>query len=260
MLSRREVPVNRKRIVLAAEVAAGFAVASLAATPTARAADEDFGEHGVMIAADRLLPILDYDSAKTDNSAGGSTTDSRVSFAFGSNGATSLETFYNLPRLGFDVVVIPHLTLGGSAWIYTDLSANTTDTPQTGPSTTTDQAKITYWGFSPRVGYVIPLASHVLYLWPRAGISYNNLGTSSVTVDNVTTPGGTLWQVAATVEAMFVITPWTRHFGFTVGPTVDIPLAGKESSTSTTNGVTTTTSVNETMWQVGLQAGLVGHF
>lgn len=252
--------MNRKRIVSVA-AAAGFAAATLAVAPSARAADEDFGEHGVMIAADRLLPILSYQSDKTDNAGGGSTTDSRVSFAFGSNGgASTLESFYDLPRVGFDVVVIPHLTLGGSAWIYTDLSANTTTTPATGPSTTISDAKITYWGFSPRVGYVIPLASHVLYFWPRAGISYNNLGTSSVTVDNVTTPGGTLWQVAATVEAMFVITPWTRHFGFTVGPTVDIPIAGKESSTTTNNGVTTTTSLNETMWQVGLQAGLVGHF
>lgn len=253
--------MNRKRIVSLAAAAAGFAVTTLAVAPSARAADEDFGEHGIMIGADRLLPILNYDSAKTDNGNGGSTTDSRVGFAFGSNGAgTLLESFYNLPRLGFDVVVIPHLTLGGSAWIYTDLSANTTTTQTNGNSTTVDQAKITYWGFSPRVGYVIPF-SHTFHFWPRAGISYNNLGTGSVTVDNVTTAGNTTWQVAATVEAMFVITPWTRHFGFTVGPTADIPIAGKTSSTTTgTNGVTTTTSVNETMWQVGLQAGLVGHF
>lgn len=253
--------MNRKSILLATS----FAVASLAAAQSARADEPGFGEKGVMISADRLLPIISWQSSKTDDATGGSTTDSKVSFAFGSNGGVTPSTFYSLPRLGFDVVVIPHLTVGGSIWIYTDLSSNENVAPGNGgASQSSNQPKVTYWGFQPRIGYIFPLAGSVLSLWPRAGIAYNNASTGSVTNQGNTTSGGTIWQLGLDLEAMFVITPWNRHFGITIGPTGDIPIAGKTSSTSTqvTNGVTTTTTVSEntTMWQVGLQAGVVGHF
>ena len=261
--------MNRKSILLATSLA----VASLAATQSARADEPGFGEKGVMISADRLLPIISYQSTKEDQGGGGSVTDSHVSFAFGSNGlagvtngTTNLATFYNLPRLGFDVDVVPHLTVGGSVWIYTDLSANENTTQANGTSTSVDQPKVTYWGFQPRIGYIIPLGGSTLSFWPRIGIAYNNYSIGSVTTGNppTTTSGGTLWQLGLDIEPMFVITPWNRHFGITIGPTGDIPLAGKLSSTTTntagTTTTTTTTSTNVSMWQVGLQAGLVGHF
>jgi hypothetical protein len=117
------------------------------------------------------------------------------------------------------------------------------------------------------VGYVVPFSPTVA-LWPRAGVAYTNLSTSSVTSSSggtsFTSPGGSIWQLAVELDAMLVITPWS-HFGFTIGPTADIPLAGKsKSSTSSSSGTgpttTTTTSVNVSMLQVGLGAGLLGHF
>jgi hypothetical protein len=247
--------VNRKTILSVA-----VAAVALVAASSAHAADDGtFGEHGVMISADRLLPILNYDSLKTDTGGGGSRTDSGVSFAFGSNGLPGAGgTLYNLPRLGFDVVVVPHLTLGGQAWVYTDLSASESVTLPNGTTGSTDQPKTTYWGFVPRVGYVIPIGRSFAF-WPRVGFEYHNLSQTSPSSATGTTTSG-VWQVGMDVEAMFVITPWTRHFGITLGPTVDIPFAGKTSTTVTQGNVSTTTSVDSTMWQVGLQAGLVGHF
>ena len=116
-----------------------------------------------MISADRLLPIISWQSSKTDDATGGSTTDSKVSFAFGSNGASLPSTFYSLPRLGFDVVVIPHLTVGGSIWIYTDLSCERERRPwerAVRPRAAISR-RSTYWGFQPRIGYIFPLAGSV---------------------------------------------------------------------------------------------------
>jgi hypothetical protein len=63
---------------------------------------------------------------------------------------------------------------------------------------------------------------------------------------------------------MFVISPWD-NFGFQVGPTADIPISGTQTVTSAATGMggtTTTTSTTESsaMLQVGVSAGVLGHF
>jgi hypothetical protein len=141
-----------------------------------------------------------------------------------------------------------------------DLSANQTISPAGGSSTTSDQPKVTYWGVAPRVGYVIPFGDK-LYFWPRAGVEYYDVSTS-----NVGNGSGSIQEFAIDVEAMLVVSPWT-HFGFTVGPTVDIPISGEQTTTAaiptgTTMATTTTTTsrLDSTMFQVGLSAGMLGHF
>jgi hypothetical protein len=216
-----------------------------------------FGERGFIISADRLLPLLSYQSVTTTPPGGPSETQSRTSIALMNNGPYGVfDSFYNLPRLGFDWLPIDNLTLGGAAWFYADLQAS--DSVSTsGVSKSTDIPKVTYWGIAPRVGYIIRLGDK-LSLWPRAGIEYHNVSSSDVGAGSTS-----VTQFAIEAEAMLVISPW-NHFGFMVGPTLDAPLSGEQTiaTTGTTGATTTTTTlrVDSAMWQVGLSAGMLGHF
>jgi hypothetical protein len=250
--------------MLRAITAASLAVLALTIAPRARAAD-DFGSPGVIVSGERLMPLVSYQTSTTTDSNKNATTDSRTSFSLVTSSPT-ITTLYNYPRLALDIVVVPNLTLGGSAWIYTDLNVSRTTAPANGASMSTDQPKATYWGFAPRVGYVFSIGN-LLAIWPRAGIEYMNVGTSSTsqTVAGVTVSTGaaSVWQLAANVEAMLVVTPF-KHFGIALGPTADIPISGKESQTTTAvvGGTTTTSTTNSDLstLQVGLDVGLLGYF
>jgi hypothetical protein len=219
-----------------------------------------FGAKGFIVSADRLAPVMSYESVKTTAQDGGTNTQSRLSLAFFNNGPFGFfGTFYNLPRIAFDWLPVDNVTIGGAFWLYTQLSASDTLSPANGPSTTTDQPKVTYWGVAPRVGYVIPLG-HTLAFWPRAGVEYHNVATSSVNGSTSTT----ITQFSLEAEALLVISPW-NHFGFTVGPTADIPITGHTTSqtaagTGAAGAPSTSTSVDSAMLQFGVSAGMLGHF
>lgn len=220
------------------------------AMPGRASAEEGQGEHrfgspGFIVSADRLLPLISYQATETTQN-GVSDTQSRLSIALMNNAPfEAYATFYNLPRLAFDWVPVQNLTLGGAAWLYADLQANNTS-----GSTSTDLAKLTYWGIAPRFGYIIPIGDKLSF-WPRAGIEYNNVSSSDGSLS--------VTQLAVDLEAMLVISPWD-HFGFTVGPTADIPIYGKQTLTAAAGGGGGSTSVNSSMLQVGLSAGMLGHF
>jgi hypothetical protein len=214
---------------------------------TARA-EEGQGEHrfgspGFIVSADRLLPLLSYQSSETSQN-GTSDTQARLSIALMNNAPfEAYSTFYNQPRLAFDWLPIQNLTLGGAAWLYADLLA----TDKSG-STSTNEPKLTYWGIAPRVGYIIPMGDKVS-LWPRAGIEYNSVSASDGSLS--------VTAFAVDLEAMLVISPW-NHFGFTIGPTADIPITGKQTVTSGSG--TSSSQVDSSMLQIGLSAGMLGHF
>jgi hypothetical protein len=246
-------------------IVVGAALASLTIAGFARAEEgggpSHFGSPGFIVSADRLLPLTSYESIKTTASDGSSVGKSDLSLGLLSNAPyTSFGTFYNLPRLAFDWIPVRGLTLGGAVWAYTQLSVTQSTTPANGASVSVDQPKVTYWGLAPRIGYIVALG-HVLSFWPRAGIEYHNV--SSSTFNGTASPSVTEFAVEG--EAMFVISPW-NHFGFTVGPTVDIPVTGKSTSASAvatgtgTTGAATPTSQNSTMFQIGVSAGMLGHF
>ncbi len=226
-----------------------IAVTTLAASSPARA-EEGQGEHrfgspGFIVSADRLLPLVSYQSTQTTLN-GASDTQSRLSIALMNNAPfEAYATFYNLPRLAFDWLPVQNLTLGGAAWLYADLLATNSS-----GGTSTDQAKLTYWGIAPRVGYIIPMGDKVSF-WPRAGIEYNSVSSSDGSLS--------VTQFAVESEAMLVISPW-NHFGFTVGPTADIPITGKQTLKAAAGGGGGSTSVDSSMLQVGLSAGMLGHF
>jgi hypothetical protein len=225
----------------------GVAVGALVLGSTA-GAEEGQGEHrfgnpGFIVSADRLLPLLSYQSSETSQN-GTSDTQARLSIALMNNAPfEAYSTFYNQPRLAFDWLPIQNLTLGGAAWLYADLLA----TDKSG-STTTNEPKLTYWGIAPRVGYIIPMGDKLSF-WPRAGIEYNSVSSSDGSL--------TVTAFAVDLEAMLVISPW-NHFGFTIGPTADIPITGKQTVTSGSG--TSSSQVDSSMLQIGLSAGMLGHF
>jgi hypothetical protein len=226
-------------------------------------ADEDkgegihrFGATGFIISIDRLLPLVSYQSVTLTAPNGTETTQSRTSVALMNNGPFGVfNSFYNLPRISFDWIPVRNLTIGGATWLYTDLQASTKIAPTSGPSMSSDTPKVTYWGIAPRVGYIIPLGEKV-YLWPRAGIEYHHVDSSDVGEGS-----SSVTQLAFEAEAMLVISPW-NHFGFTVGPTLDAPITGEQTTANTSaSGMTTVSNrVDSAMWQVGLSAGILGHF
>jgi hypothetical protein len=240
----------------------GAAVSTISLASSARADDgpgfHRLGDPGFIISADRLLPLLSYQSNKVTQSDGSSDTKSSLSIALMNSGPYGVfSSFYNLPRLAFDWVPVRGLTLGGAAWLYTDLQSTDTVSPAGGGSSkSSDQPKVTYWGIAPRIGYIFPMGDKLSF-WPRAGVEYHDVSSS-----NVGAGSGSITQFAFDAEAMLVISPW-HHFGFTVGPTVDVPITGEQTTTSApTNGGATSTStrVDSAMFQFGLSAGMLGYF
>ena len=240
------------------------AVATVLAYAAAANAEEGQGPHrfgakGFIVSAERLIPLTSYESVKTTQSDGTSETKSSLSLGLLSNAPyASFGTFYNLPRLAFDWLPIPNLTLGGAIWAYTQLTSTDSRSPGNGSSTSNDQPKVTYWGLAPRIGYVVRLGD-VVSLWPRAGVEYHNVSASSV----AGSVSPSIDQFALDADVLLVISPW-NHFGFTVGPTVDIPLSGKSTSASMTGtgttGAATATSFDSAMFQIGVSGGMLGHF
>jgi hypothetical protein len=231
-----------------------FTVAGSAAAATPSGALRD---GNVIISADRLAPIYDYWSTTTDD-RGFKRTSSRTSIALvTSSPLAAFATVYNVPRFGLDGVIGPGVTIGGAAWLYTDLSATNGTTPANGgSSTSSDQPKYTSWGIAPRVGY-IPFLGDAVSFWARAGFEYNSVSSSTVTSNG--TGGNSVTQLALDVDALLVITP-CNHFGITIGPAAAIPLTGSSTGNLTINGLTTMASYDTAMWWVGLNAGLLGYF
>jgi hypothetical protein len=233
-----------------------FAVALAAASPAAaQDGTHGFGAQGSFIlSGERLISLFSYGNLSLDNAGGnGSTSNSRTSFSLLSSGGGVVgPTPYNIPRLALDYAVIPNLTVGGSVWLYGDLSASGSNT--TGAQTiTSTQSKVTYWGFAPRAGYVLSLTDMFAF-WPRGGFEYHHIDVG----------GGdtTIWQLAASIEAMFAFVP-VEHFAITLGPAADIPITGKTGVSvpaGPAGGATTTASVSSSFFQLGLVGGLLGYF
>jgi hypothetical protein len=236
-------------------LALGALTAALSVSNLAVAQDaHGFGSQGQFIlSGERLISLLSYNNLSVDSpTGGGSTSTSRTSLALvTSGGAVQLGTPYNIPRLALDYTVIDRLTIGGSLWIYGDLSASNSSI--TGVQTiSTSQSKVTYWGFAPRVGYILPLADMFAF-WPRGGFEYHHIDTGGGDVS--------IWQLAASLEAMFAFVP-IEHFAITLGPAADIPLTGKATVTGPTLPVigAQTTSVSSSFFQLGIVGGLLGYF
>jgi hypothetical protein len=261
------------RNLTAAGVVSGVLLAaSLAKADTKSGFGQQQGQF--IVSADRLMPLFAYTSFSQDqtgalppgvNKATATTVQTALSFFQGGTPGMSPETaIYTAPRIGFDYVVVPNITVGGNLVFYTTLGGHTT-TEQSfnnGQSMSLSQGtpSTLIFGIAPRGGYVLPL-SDMFSLWLRGGFSFY--------VANTKTPFGTgntagsitnnTNQFALDLDPQILFTP-ISHLGVTAGLTTDIPIAGGHSVTNAAVNASTTASAGSSIFYFGAELGLVGWF
>jgi hypothetical protein len=220
--------------------------AALALVPAAaHAATPGVGHGTLMISAERLFGLSV--SRATQGSGGGETHLDQTHFGLALAPLSPAPHVYLLPRLAFDFAIIDGLTLGGSiGFDVGDSDAN----DGAGPSFTT-------FLIAPRAGYVLGL-SKVFNLWLRGGITYFNASshTDPSRLPPNTDRSLTVWGVSLNLEPTLMISPF-EHVAFTAGLLLDLPLAGKRSTENVVGPVTTTTSIDYSVRNIGLVAGMV---
>jgi hypothetical protein len=253
---------------------------------------QEFGEKGQLIfSADRLFPLVGYSQNKlTDNNANPSQTttysSSQISLLWGStsvsgdvgtyggivgvfnggalgNGAST--NVYTVPRLGFDYVIAPHLTLGGNVVFFTTAGSSQNQCDGTNCQTQGDGTGDVI-GIAPRIGYVIGL-SPMLSLWIRGGLHYYHEHMSIPTQVGGCNNRSDSNNVSAEVggldfDPQFVISP-VPHFAFIAGPTVDWGFAGSVSTDQPSNtncNARDTSSVGYAAFNLALTGGILGWF
>ena len=238
-----------------------FTAIALPRAAHAESAAHELANAPVIVSADRLMPLVTYESVTitNPNNDNASATVSAVSIAFVTNGPQN--TLLTIPRLGFDFVVTSSVTLGLSAWIAATLSENI---QVKGQSNSQDLPKSTYWGVAPRLGYVLPLAD-TFALWPRVGIEYHKQNTSNVTTQVSNVPvssrgGAQEYQLDVDVEAAVVFTP-VHHFGIVLTAYGAIPLVGGVSGVTLAGGSVgqSNSGFDAAQLGVGLTLGLLGY-
>lgn len=250
-------------------VTAAFVTATLTSLATsAHAADaKGLGEkHQLIVSADRLVPAFAYESRSVDEelpngTRSTSTSGASSSLLFGSSLARL--TPHTVPRVGIDFTIIPRLTLGGFVALGLGFGGSRTVETVTNnvrTETTFDTGTGTVFGFGPRVGYLLPL-TEVLAFWPRGGFSFYSLTTKfDDDLNNLRRRVSTTdTTFSLDVEPQLAIVP-LEHFFFTVGPVINIPLAGSTSTEVVSGNTTVTTSDDLSNFHFGLTAGLGGWF
>jgi hypothetical protein len=261
-----------KVLLAATAVAAG---ATFTASTGHAQLRDPLGERGqFIVSADRLVPLFSWSRVAQDNfpgavPAGASnafSTQTQTSFSlFWGSGFTPQQPgdlFFAVPRVGFDYVVIPRLTIGTDlAFFFTVGSSTSTETDlQNGGTVNTSGGNgNTYvFGVAPRVGYLFRI-NDVLTFWPRGGLSFY----SATTVSAPDNAGGNrhdnVNQLALDLEPQLVITP-VSHFGFTVAIDGDIPLYGRHAQTNFAgNGTSTSVGANSSVAFFGVTLGMLGY-
>jgi hypothetical protein len=216
------------------------------------------------VSQDRLNPVpagtkfVDTSNGTSISLLGG------ISLPIGTNDGQVIVSPFTVPRLGFDYVVIPRVTVGGDVIVFFTLGGNTaTDATPNGGSTTTNSNDVPsqlLFGVAPRAGYIFTLTD-LFSIWLRGGLSYY-LETTKQTIGagnaQVTTSFNTN-QFALDLEPQLVITP-VPHVGFTLSPTLDIPLVGRHSTTQDRTNGSTSTDASSSILFFGITAGLLAYF
>lgn len=162
------------------------------------------------------------------------------------------------PALGVHYNIIPSLSLG--ALLGFGRFSNSSEVRK-GPTTvTTEYDPATLFLFAPRVGYSIALSSP-LSLWLRGGVTLYTLSSHDRTLDNNIRNDVDYSQTGFSLDLdpMLLISP-VDHFAITVGPTLNLPLAGSQEIESHAGNVTVTVKRDLTYFNFGIVAGLLGYF
>jgi len=257
-------------------IAAGATLAVMTAAPLALAQVKgELGEQGTfIISADRLMPLLSFDDESQDvlipgglpngtNSETQTNTATNLSFLYGSP-ANPVEEFYTFPRIGFDYVIVPNVTIGGNLIAVFSLGGSQTQETDfangTTQKTSTSNPTVTGFGVAPRAGYILPL-NGMFSLWLRGGLSYflGTVKTSNVNGNLNETETDSVNQLALDLEPQLVFTPFP-HIGFTAGLDVDIPLTGGHGVEDDNNGTSASISGHSSIFYLGGVLGMLTHF
>jgi hypothetical protein len=228
----------------------------LLAPATASAANPGVDHGRMMISAERLFG-LSFSHTSVDNGNGSNDRDV-THFGLVVSPNTAVGNIYTTPRLAFDIAVIDGLTVGGSLGVSVTGVSDSSTTG--GTSAEVSRPTLTTVLIAPRAGYVLGF-TRVVGLWLRGGLTYFNgsahsdatvLGTNATRTD-------TLWGLGLDLEPTLLVSPF-EHFSFTAGLVLDLPLAGKQSVERTAGNVTTTTSTDASVRNIGVVAGMVISF
>ena len=233
-------------------------------------AHSTFGERGeIILSADRLFPLFAYSHTSQDDllpvgspKETSTNNEASISLLWGSTQPVG-ENFYTVPRVGFDYVLFPHVTVGGDLIVFFTLggssSASTTNAGVTTTNSNGNPSSLVF-GLAPRGGYILPL-SDLFSLWLRGGFSYYVGSTKTTTGAGAgqTTNSGSVNQFGLDLDPQIVFTP-IPHLGVTAGLTADIPLTGGHSSDTDQGGVSTSQSAWSSIFFFGITTGLIGYF
>jgi hypothetical protein len=178
-------------------------------------AERLFGVRGELFSGDPPAPQEEFEMK-----------DTTISFGF----ADSL-TPYNIPRAGFDYMIIDKLSLGGV------LGFSSTDTTVEGPAPIGSRKRFL---FGPRVGF-LHMFGRVAGIWPRAGLSYHSQSFE----DQYSESGFGL-----NLECNFPIAI-VQHFGVLLGFTFDRSLGANRDPEASVD-------YDVTYQSIALQVGLFG--
>ena len=227
---------------------------------SASAAAEQFADNGTFaLGVDRIFGYVSYTSGYDSTDTTGakiSHEDTISNFSLlgrAANLGVDNVGIAQIPRISFDAVLGPGVTLGGSA-MYDHYSLSNKNAGQEDP----DKLTVGVWLVSPRIGFA-KMFTPQIGIWPRAGITYVHQSTdnpSTNTATGVTTDyTDSVGELYYTMDVNLIITP-VAHLGFTVGPTFDYLLSHSESHTPPD----TTPNSNYKAHALGLQAGIFAWF
>lgn len=222
-----------------------LSLAALAWTASTAAAQSDLlGHSGTFAIGGEHLFGVGHASASLEPDGGGKVTSSSTEVSFLLSGGS--QSPFTAPRLGFDAFVTDGVSIGGFFGVVSQSSEVETESPTINGGTASsnnDGPSETAFVLGARFGYAY-MFSDTVGIWPRLGLSYFTDTTEASDGDEITVNG-----LALSVDALLVVAP-IPHFGFTLGPVLDLGLTG-----STDTG---TNDVDTTVTDFGAFVGLVG--
>ena len=223
---------------MSARIAGLTLIVAVALSARVGAQDASFARRGdTALGIERLLGVT-WTHARTSN-GGSSESENVVSITRVTSPVSALLSTYSYPRLGLDYFFADAVSVGIAAGY-----AQTTGSKSSSSSSSSDLASFHSLLLAPRFGYAHAL-DPLLALWPRIGATYAHVWRSGL--------GGsaTLDQLALTLEVILLIKPFS-HVCLSVGPALDLGLAGSSSNGFRSNDTTTT--------EIGLQTALLVDF
>jgi hypothetical protein len=194
----------------------GFATALALTAVASPGKAQEFGKKGdAVFAAERLFGFQSTHVFEEQDGPADDIDDDWTYFGIGWRG-NYISDFspYDVPRFGFDYLVIDGLSIGGSLG-FASISGDT----EGGFLGVGDDPSGTAFLLNPRVGYV-HMFSEVIGIWPRGGLAFHSFSADGDNDVEVSESGFGL-----NLECMFPIVP-SEHWGFLVGPTLDIDITG----------------------------------